>query len=297
MMLPAPCLFSTTTGWPSRSPSGAAMMRVMMSVPPPGPAPTITWIGRVGHPCAPAPPSTESTKSAAARNVRIKLMESSGDVMGGYVPSPLILDRVAQNSNALDLDLAGIAVLHPDRMGLACVANAGRRAGEDDVTWLERKALRDVDQHLAHREHHVLGIVRLHDRAVEPALDLEARGVRWQLVRRHHPGPESAGAVEILAHVPLRGLALEFAHRAFVRARPSRDARGRIVHGEVLRGLADDQRQLGLVVERLRHLGPDDRALVRHHRGEAAHEDGGEFRDVVAIGAFLDVIEIVEAEA
>ena len=69
------------------------------------------------------------------------------------------------------------------------------------------------------------------------------------------------------------------------------------VHGQVLGALADDQHHLGLVVERLGDLRADDRLLVRHHRGEAAHEDGGKFRDVVALRAFLDVLQIVQAEA
>jgi len=38
-------------------------------------------------------------------------------------------------------------------------------------------------------------------------------------------GPKTAGAIEVLAHVPLRGLALKFAHRAFVAAGVSGDAR------------------------------------------------------------------------
>src|SRR5262249_3515376 len=63
------------------------------------------------------------------------------------------------------------------------------------------------------------------------------------------------------------------------------------------RPLADDEDELGFVVERLGRLRPDDRLTVRHERGTAAHEDGREFRNVVALRAFLDVFEIVEAEA
>src|ERR1043165_5853613 len=44
-------------------------------------------------------------------------------------------------------------------------------------------------------------------------------------------------------------------------------------------------------------LRADDRLTVRHHRGEAAHEDGREFRNVVALRAFLDVLQIIEPEA
>src|SRR5262245_30422066 len=282
MILPAPCLFSTTTGWPSSSDNGWAMMRVTMSVPPPTPAPTMIWIGRAGH-------SGAATASAAAASSIVVRR-----VMAGLF---FVFDRVAQDADALDLDLAGVAVAHPDRIGLARMADAGRRAGEDDVAGLEREALGEIDQHLAHRKHHVVGVVRLHDLAVEPAFDLQALAGLGQLVGGDHPGPEAAGAIEVLAHVPLRRLALEFAHRAFVGAGIAGDARGRIVHRQMFRGPADDQHQLGLVVERFGGAWPDDRALVRHHRGQAAHEDRREFRDVVALRAFLDVLEIVEPEA
>src|SRR5262249_61117694 len=95
--------------------------------------------------------------------------------------------------------------------------------------------------------------------------------------------PETAGAVEILAHVPLRGLALIFAHRAFVAAGISGNARICVCKRKVLRPLADDEDELGFVVERLRGLRPDDRLAVRHERGTAAHEDGREFWNVVAL--------------
>ena len=37
--------------------------------------------------------------------------------------------------------------------------------------------------------------------------------------------------------------------------------------------------------------------MVRHHRREHAEEDRREFRNIVALRAFLDVVEIIEAEA
>jgi hypothetical protein len=40
MLVPAPGLFSITTGWPSRSDSHFPMMRETMSAPPPGGNPT-----------------------------------------------------------------------------------------------------------------------------------------------------------------------------------------------------------------------------------------------------------------
>src|SRR5262249_21824876 len=115
--------------------------------------------------------------------------------------------------------------------------------------------------------------------------------------RRHLPGAETAGTVEILAHVPLRGLALKFAHRAFVAACVSGDARIGVGRREVLGSFADDEDELGFVVERLRRLRAQDRLPVRNERTTPAHEDRWEFRNVVALGAFLDVFEIVETEA
>jgi len=48
MMVPAPGLFSTTTGWPQRVDSWSAIRRPTMSVAPPGANGTIRRTGRVG---------------------------------------------------------------------------------------------------------------------------------------------------------------------------------------------------------------------------------------------------------
>src|SRR6516165_5682084 len=48
----------------------------------------------------------------------------------GWSPLLLVLDRVYEHADALDVDLAGIALLHPHRVRLAGVADAGGRAGE-----------------------------------------------------------------------------------------------------------------------------------------------------------------------
>src|SRR5262249_45535610 len=148
--------------------------------------------------------SSDRAAHALSRNARSSLL--------------LVLDRVYEHAHALDVDLAGIALLHPHRVRLASVADARRRAGEDDVAGLERHALRDVGDGLGDGKHHVVGVVRLDALPVETGLDFHPLGAVRQLVGRAHPRAETAGAVEILAHVPLRGLALIFAHRAFVAA-------------------------------------------------------------------------------
>src|SRR5581483_2388376 len=42
---------------------------------------------------------------------------------------------------------------------------------------------------------------------------------------------------------------------------------------------------------------PDDRGPVWHHRREPAHEDRGKFRDIVALRAFFDMLEIIQSQA
>src|SRR5262249_46280216 len=91
--------------------------------------------------------------------------------------------------------------------------------------------------------------------------------------------------------------ALKLAYRAFVAAGISGDASICIGRRKVLGPLADDENELGLVVERLGGLGPQDGSPMRHERAAAAHEDGREFRNVVALGTFFDVLEIIEPEA
>src|SRR6266850_343854 len=49
MLPPAPARFSTTTCWPSSSPSAGATMRAVVSVPPPGSNPTTVVIGFAGY--------------------------------------------------------------------------------------------------------------------------------------------------------------------------------------------------------------------------------------------------------
>ena len=60
---------------------------------------------------------------------------------------------------------------------------------------------------------------------------------------------------------------------------------------------ADDQDHFGFVIEGLGHLRADDRLAVRHQRGQAAHKNGRELWNVIALRAFLDVLEIIQPEA
>ena len=66
---------------------------------------------------------------------------------------------------------------------------------------------------------------------------------------------------------------------------------------QMLGAPADDRDHFGFVVELDRYARADDRLQMRHHRGQHAEEDRREFRNIVALRAFLDVVEIIEAEA
>src|SRR6185503_10580433 len=61
--------------------------------------------------------------------------------------------------------------------------------------------------------------------------------------------------------------------------------------------LADDRDHLGFVVELDRFLRPHDWLPMRHHRSQHAEKNRRKFRDVVALRAFLHMVEVVEAEA
>src|SRR6476646_6769356 len=73
----APGRFSMTTGWPSFSCNDCAMMRPMMSAPPPGPNGTMMRTGRCGHSCADAPtvlrsnPAADRAKSPRRVNIGV----------------------------------------------------------------------------------------------------------------------------------------------------------------------------------------------------------------------------------
>src|SRR3954464_10076242 len=110
-----------------------------------------------------------------------------------------------------------------------------------------------------------------------------------------HPGAEAAGLREVLAGGPLDGVALPVAHRAVVVAAVARDVAPRILLRDAPAGFADDHRDLGLEVEVLRFLRPDDRLLMPDLRFRDADEDRRLLR-VVAPG-LDDVVLVVQADA
>src|SRR5262245_8659104 len=76
-------------------------------------------------------PQIETTFTLSA------MINHSGWLVPAEKTSALVLDRILQNPDAFDLDLAGIAVAHPRRR-LARMRDAGWRAREDQVARLER---------------------------------------------------------------------------------------------------------------------------------------------------------------
>src|SRR5439155_1660239 len=73
MMPPAPPRFSITTGWPRLSCSAGTKLRAAMSVPPPGAAGTMRWIGLVGY-CAAAGGMAKCAASSTRERIAIGLV-------------------------------------------------------------------------------------------------------------------------------------------------------------------------------------------------------------------------------
>ena len=107
--------------------------------------------------------------------------------------------------------------LHPDRR-LAKAADAGGGPCDEHVTGGQLRNARDIGDELIDRENQVGDTALLHDLAIEAGLDLEPLAGRRHFIGGHEVRTEAAGVIEVLAHVPLRCLALEFADRAFVAA-------------------------------------------------------------------------------
>ena len=115
------------------------------------------------------------------------------------------------------------------------------------------------------------------------------------LVRRHHPRPEAAAALEILARRELVGVALPVADRAVVVAAVTGDMAERVGLAHMARRAADDDRQLALIVVGGRVDRPDHRCAV----ADLGIGPAGEQHGIVAVApaGFLDMGFVVEADA
>src|SRR5262249_7265244 len=123
------------------------------------------------------PPTGTTASSTRSRSTRVSLPQTksrpisapAGDtnprVPAGY--ASLRLDAVAQHPDPGDLDLDEVAGLEEDRVGPER-PNPGRRAGCDDVPWLQGDARADVSDQLGNRKDHVCGVAVLHQDSVDP---------------------------------------------------------------------------------------------------------------------------------
>ena len=114
-------------------------------------------------------------------------------------------------AEALDAEAHGLAGLQEDRVRLHAHADAGRRAGGDDVAGLQGHELADVADELGDAEDHRLGRAVLAAVAVDLEPHVEVLRV-GDFVVGDEPGADRAEGVAALALVPLAAaLDLEFA--------------------------------------------------------------------------------------
>ncbi len=162
--------------------------------------------------------------------------------------------RVGQAAEVFDLDGDFVAV---DQR-----ADAGRRAGQDQVARDERHDRRDVGHQLAHREDHVAGGGHLAQLSVDGTGDQRVGRLELGL----DPRAERAESVEALAARPLPVGDLQVARRHVVGDGVTEDVTVGRLGGDPTAALADDHRQLGLVLDLLR--------LGRQADGLALADDG-----------------------
>ena len=175
--------------------------------------------------------------------------------------------------------------------GLAHAADPVGGAGGDDVARLQRHQLREVGEQRRHAEDQVRGRGPLHLLAVEGEADLD-RVVRPGLVGGDQRRPAGGGAVEDLAGHPLRGGELEVAGGEVVEQRVAGEVVERVGLGDFLGALADDEGDLGLVVDLAAVGGQRDRGSGRGQRVAVLAEDrraGGHLH--AALGRVLAVVE------
>src|SRR5882757_4654982 len=148
-------------------------------------------------------------------------------------------DAVAQNSDTFGLDLDDIAGLQIARR-IEPRPGAGRRAGDDDIAWHQRREGRDVVDEVAEAEDQPRGAVVLPDFAADARGQADIGDLRLTGVG-HDPGPEAAGGIEILALGDVEfGVADPVADGALVAQRDGRDVVERGTLRNVATGLADD---------------------------------------------------------
>ena len=103
---------------------------------------------------------------------------------------------------------------------------------------------------------------------------------------------EAARAVEILADGPLRRLHLIVAHRGIVEDRIAGDIVERARLGDIAPAAAHDRDQLALVIQLVRHAGPQDRrAMADQARGDAVEDRRICRRGEAALGRMIGIVQ------
>src|SRR5436190_17051131 len=174
------------------------------------------------------------------------------------------------------------------------MADARRRAGEDQVTRLEGAEARRVRDEAAHAEDQLGGVPVLEQFAVQALHDAEAAAVA-ELRHRNERFAERAEGVEPLAARPLLVAVLQVARRDVVRAAVAGDEVERVVLGDPAPGAADldSELRLGVDVRRLRR--DNDRLAAADQRvGELPEEERLRRR---LPSRLPDVAQVVEAGA
>src|SRR5690348_12071117 len=162
---------------------------------------------------------------------------------------------VGQSADAFD----GDGDLVADVQG----ADPSRGAGEDHVAGEQRHGLGDVDDQVLDGVDHLAGAAELALLAVDRALDRQVGGVEVRL----HPGAERAGAVEALGAGPLLLALLHVAGRDVVGAGVAEDDVLHALARDLAAHAADDDGELGLVVQLAGERGVLDRVAGADHRG------------------------------
>src|SRR3954447_18679949 len=98
---------------------------------------------------------------------------SSSGSGGRGVSVKVVDDGVGQDAESLDLDIDGVAGVEQPG-GSAGVADSGRRARGEQITWSQREGVRDQREGVADGIDHLVGPAVLDGLAVDPRLHPEA---------------------------------------------------------------------------------------------------------------------------
>src|SRR6266852_4426395 len=204
-----------------------------------------------------------------------------------------VLDGILERAEPRDLELADIAGAERD-LGLAREADAGRGARGDEIARRQRHDIGQVLDDVAEVEDEILGIAVLHERPVDPGLELEHMGVR-DLCPVRDVRAYGGQRIAHLAGAPLARVELEITGARVVDDGVAENIVEGLVLWDEARGLADDHAQLDLPVEGLLPAGPED--------GLARVQDGivplREDRRLLGHGVprLLGVVSVVETYA